>query len=705
MKKILSLILCAVVLCATLPFSVSAVEVIDYGNVTVTLPANGAEPNDVGISDSPDVFTVVEVNWYSVYDDYSTGMLLFGGATFETGQIYRAQAKLQPCDGYAFSSSTEVYMNGYECIKSIDSDGYCYASADFIATSGKKVTVTFDSYGYGLPKKIELYDYQCVWDGIDHDFDQVRLHDRPGLGFWDWTDEPFGDQYFDFYTPITDDMTLYPIWQRSIDSVSLYIEEPNAGASATDTFRCVHPLSDPFSVSDVNCWWTSAEEAMNDAPVYTGNFVAGETYFTRLRLTPYYGTLFSEVPDLDVLGGSVIDWYYDGENLYVYLAVEIQPTAGTINDGTVVMFLPEAGTSSDYYFPNPVSFDPGLRVSCTGVWTNPACSGETFSGTYESGTTYYLMLNFSGRGGSEVKYEYFDFELRGGAEVVETVDLASWYSIPNLVGAIVSFRLPGQVHTTLSADPASMGLICTSVDDAWEPEQTILWGEGEEFTAWAKDGPDSRFAGWYSKNGTLISTQNPCTFEAYELEVIYAKFVPRNPFVDVAKGAFYYDAVLWAVSHTPQVTNGTDETHFSPKATCTRGQVVTFLWRAFGAPEPTTTVNPFKDVKESAFYYKAVLWAVEKGITKGIDATHFGPSEGCTRGQVVSFLWRAEGEPLPSPGSNPFTDVKEGKFYYGAVQWANQQNITNGTDATHFSPDMTCTRGQIVTFLMRDILG
>ncbi len=177
---------------------------------------------------------------------------------------------------------------------------------------------------------------------------------------------------------------------------------------------------------------------------------------------------------------------------------------------------------------------------------------------------------------------------------------------------------------------------------------------------------------------------------------------PDNPFADVKAGAFYYDPVLWAVAHDPQITKGTDATHFSPDATCTRGQVVTFLWRAKGCPEPTKTDNPFSDVKEGAFYYKAVLWAVENGVTNGVDPTHFGPNQGCTRGQVVTFLWRAEGQPKPGSNANPFADVKGG-FYYNAVLWAVEKNITKGTDATHFSPDKTCTRGQIVTFLYRDM--
>ncbi len=174
-----------------------------------------------------------------------------------------------------------------------------------------------------------------------------------------------------------------------------------------------------------------------------------------------------------------------------------------------------------------------------------------------------------------------------------------------------------------------------------------------------------------------------------------------NPFTDVKDTDFYYDAVLWAVKN--EVTNGTSATTFSPSATCTRAQVVTFLWRAKGCPEPTLTENPFKDVKETDYFYKAVLWAVEKEITNGTAADTFSPDAGCTRGQVVTFLWRAEGKPAPEKTENPFKDVKEGEFYSDAVLWAVEKEITKGTAADAFSPAETCTRGQIVTFLFRDL--
>ena len=170
------------------------------------------------------------------------------------------------------------------------------------------------------------------------------------------------------------------------------------------------------------------------------------------------------------------------------------------------------------------------------------------------------------------------------------------------------------------------------------------------------------------------------------------------------KDDYCYDAVLWAVNHEPQITNGTSANTFSPEATCTRAQAVTFLWRAMGCPEPTSTNNPFVDVKPSDYFYKPVLWAVEKGITNGMDATHFDPTSTCTRGQAVTFLWRAEGRPAPRTQVSEFTDVQNpNDYFYAPVLWAVENGITNGTGNGLFSPNMICLREQIVTFLYRDL--
>ena len=171
------------------------------------------------------------------------------------------------------------------------------------------------------------------------------------------------------------------------------------------------------------------------------------------------------------------------------------------------------------------------------------------------------------------------------------------------------------------------------------------------------------------------------------------------PFTDVEAGIYYYEPVAWAVEK--EVTTGTSETTFSPNATCTRNQVVTFLWRAMGKPEPTSNNNPFVDVKEDDYFYKAVLWAVEKGITNGVDDTHFGPEASCTRAQVATFLWRTLGSQAPTSQNHPFNDIVKGQYYYDAVLWAVENKVTTGTSDNTFEPDSTCTRGQIVTFLYR----
>ena len=171
-----------------------------------------------------------------------------------------------------------------------------------------------------------------------------------------------------------------------------------------------------------------------------------------------------------------------------------------------------------------------------------------------------------------------------------------------------------------------------------------------------------------------------------------------NFFVDVSADAYYYDAVLWAAKEG--ITGGTDATHFSPNATCTRAQAVTFLWRAAGSPAPESHAMPFTDVAEGSYYRDAVLWAVENGITKGTSDTTFTPNAKCTRAQIVTFLWRSQKSPA-SGSVNPFTDVAADAYYANAVLWAVENGITAGTTAATFSPNNDCTRAQIVTFLYR----
>ena len=200
-------------------------------------------------------------------------------------------------------------------------------------------------------------------------------------------------------------------------------------------------------------------------------------------------------------------------------------------------------------------------------------------------------------------------------------------------------------------------------------------------------------------DGKSIGAVKSYTFEnvkrAHTIEV---SFTRANEFIDVPTSSYFYEAVMWAVENG--VTTGISASRFDPDGICTRAQAVTFLWRAAGSPKPETRAMPFTDVPVGSYYYDAVLWAVENGITKGTSDTTFSPNMTCTRAQIVAFLWRSEKSPAAGT-ANPFADVKSTAYYADAVLWAVKENITKGTTNTTFSPDADCTRAQIVTFLWR----
>ena len=188
--------------------------------------------------------------------------------------------------------------------------------------------------------------------------------------------------------------------------------------------------------------------------------------------------------------------------------------------------------------------------------------------------------------------------------------------------------------------------------------------------------------------------------ETVELPLRDAAHCPGRGFVDMpAVTHWAHEAIDWAIDE--KITKGTSSNTFSPDESCTRAQALTFLWRAMGSPEPKSTQTAFTDLKEKAYYYKAVLWGVENGITNGTSGTTFSPNDTCTRAQIMTFLWRAMGSPEPTITESSFTDVPPRAYYRKAVLWAVEQGITEGTSAASFNPKMLCSRAHIVTFLFR----
>lgn len=241
---------------------------------------------------------------------------------------------------------------------------------------------------------------------------------------------------------------------------------------------------------------------------------------------------------------------------------------------------------------------------------------------------------------------------------------------------------------TVSPTRASKG---TTVTITVDPDSGYELGE---LTVLDKNGDEVKLTKKSDTKYTFTMPSGKVTIEATFAEIVEFE----NPFVDVAEGKYYYDAVLWAAENG--ITGGTTATTFEPATTCTRAQTVTFLWRAAGSPEPESTVMPFTDVAEGSYYYDAVMWAVENGITTGTSATTFSPNATVTRAQNVTFLWRWAESPAAEQ-ANSFVDVAADAYYNGAVAWAAEEGITSGTSETTFSPNDPCLRSQIVTFLYR----
>lgn len=242
---------------------------------------------------------------------------------------------------------------------------------------------------------------------------------------------------------------------------------------------------------------------------------------------------------------------------------------------------------------------------------------------------------------------------------------------------------------TVSPKSASSG---TTVTITVDPDKGYVL---ETLTVLDKNGKEIELTKKADNKYTFKMPSGKVTVEATFME----DNTMLNYFVDVFANDYYYDAVLWAVENG--ITNGTSATTFSPSNPCTRAQMATFLWRAAGSPEPSGDANPFVDVPNDAYYAKAVQWAYEQGITGGTSATTFSPDQTCTRGQMATFLWRDAGSSAVSGEGAPFVDVPDDVYYATAVDWAYEEGITGGTSATTYSPNDPCTRGQMVTFLYR----
>lgn len=462
-------------------------------------------------------------------------------------------------------------------------------------------------------------------------------------------------------------------------------------ASKTFTINKAGLTLNPCTISEL-----CTETDLKTRTLPSDFFLAGETETGfSIKLTAVEGgdDIFAVAPAV-VEGENKITFRLKNEVGAATFTVTVTPVSGNYNGGSYALTI---STHDRTDVSGSISFPDGSAVyTGTGIkYENATISGH--SGTLRYGYTPNAStgasLDASGLPltvGTYTVAVTFNSDASFG---YKTATFTITKATPTGTPGYTKLETSGK---TLADAKLTVGTIRPAGTIAWDLPLTTVLEDGKAY-AWTFTPNDTH--NYTILTGTLI----PYVDDGmdYIPGVIGGNTGSFN-FHDVSRFDYFYDAVKWAAENG--IASGTGRYTFSPNAVCTRAQTVTFLWRAAGSPLPRYRVCPFTDVQPSDYYYNAVLWAVEQGITTGLNATTFGPDVTVTRGQVATFLYRAASAAKPNT-FNPFTDVKTTAYNYGAILWAYDNRITTGTSDTTFSPDAYCTRAQIVTFLYRYYQG
>ena len=462
-------------------------------------------------------------------------------------------------------------------------------------------------------------------------------------------------------------------------------------ASKTFTINKAGLTLNPCTISEL-----CTETDLKTRTLPSDFFLAGETETGfSIKLTAVEGgdDIFAVAPAV-VEGENKITFRLKNEVGAATFTVTVTPVSGNYNGGSYALTI---STHDRTDVSGSISFPDGSAVyTGTGIkYENATISGH--SGTLRYGYTPNAStgasLDASGLPltvGTYTVAVTFNSDASFG---YKTATFTITKATPTGTPGYTKLETNGK---TLADAKLTVGTIRPAGTIAWDLPLTTVLEDGKAY-AWTFTPADTH--NYTILTGTLV----PYVDDGmdYIPGVIGGNTGSFN-FHDVSRFDYFYDAVKWAAENG--IASGTGRYTFSPNAVCTRAQTVTFLWRAAGSPLPRYRVCPFTDVQPSDYYYNAVLWAVEQGITTGLNATTFGPDVTVTRGQVATFLYRAASAAKPNT-FNPFTDVKTTAYNYGAILWAYDNRITTGTSDTTFSPDAYCTRAQIVTFLYRYYQG
>ena len=442
----------------------------------------------------------------------------------------------------------------------------------------------------------------------------------------------------------------------AISEVNVTVTAPVKGATPEDAMTVA---GSPYSVAATD--W--------EPPTVSSTFAGGTKYTVKVSLEAIGNNRFTDTTTFQINGKAATTVTKNGEEAVITLTFDATEGTPAATEYTV-KFDGNGGTSSvstmkttDKKLASPLPTATRSGSYSFDGWYTEKNGGTkiTTSTVFDKDTTVYAHWTYTGSTG-------------GGGSSVTTYAITV-KSAKN--GDVTASHKSAAKGTTVTLTVApDKGYVLDTL--------TVLDGKDKEIKLTEKNGK-------YTFTMPASKVTVAATFKA-------SAPTGKNPFIDVPAGSYYEDAVVWAVEKG--ITSGTSTVTFDPNGNCTRAQAVTFLWRAAGSPAPKTKVMPFTDVPSGSYYYDAVLWAMEQGITKGTSGTAFSPNASCTRAQIVTFLWRANGSPAVS-GNSAFTDVASDAYYAAAVAWAEKNGVTGGIGNGLFGSNNNCTRAQIVTFLYR----
>lgn len=709
--RVLFLLLALALAVGLLPMAVLAggdSAPIGDASVFVTYPVAGAHPNPVGVASYDDEpYTVDRVNYFEVdAEGHPVGKFLDESYTFVANQKYACQVILLAKENYYFYDSLNCDVNSLYGDVSVLPDGTAVVTVFFLCAPGT-VTVTFDANGSEdpAPAPIQVPIGATVWDAI-RNFDEVRMADRPWESFYDWSLDPFATDYGAFYpfsNPVTQDLTLYAMWIPCERSVELWVELPD-DCMVNDVYNpaVTVPANAGYQIKETDNFFVGLVDGyLHPDLVYTMPLEKGVTYYSRAIV---WVPLAAQLPDVTLHGAKLIS-VRPCEDWGVEVIFSVTPETGdSLEEADVYINTPRAGQNAISYHPDVKCLTPGVHAGVQGWFESSDLGMETYDGTLEGGKTYYALVYVGDDTGSyALSYGSLQLNVEGtNVQLIRMIDLSA--DMPNYVGAVVAVTIPKEYIFTADV-PYGGGKIRSSRENQkWVTTMDFSGVPEGSITVEAKADATHVFRSWYDATTyETLSTDASYTFMVDRDVHIRASFASKPPFEDVDQWDYFYEPVMWAVNHDPVITRGVGDGLFGVGSPCTRAQIMTFLWKANDAPDPITTESPFSDVKPGDYYYKAVLWAVENHITRGVGDGRFGANDPCTREQAMTFLWKSKGSPEPQSMENPFTDVDAGSYYCKAVLWASQQTppITAGMGGGLFGVGVTCAREQIITFLYK----